>query len=91
VSDGTKQERLAQKSRRAALDLERVQQNEQRIADEERRHRDMVAKTTRLREQRLARDSAELKTIKNKAKPKPKGRRRDAQEKQEASKSVRRK
>jgi hypothetical protein len=49
--------------------LERVEQSEQRrLADEEQRHGDMLAKTASLREQRLARDAAEAETAK-KAKP----------------------
>jgi hypothetical protein len=44
-------------ARRAALLFERQQQSERRVTDEEKRHSDMLAKTTRLREQRLARDA----------------------------------
>ena len=59
-------------AKRAAVLLERQLQSEQRVADEEKRHGDMVAKTARLREQRLARDAAEAATKKEKAKPKRK-------------------
>ena len=46
-------------ARRAALLFEREQQSDQRVADEEQRHSDMLDKTARLREQRLAREAAE--------------------------------
>ncbi len=60
-----------QAAKRAALLFERQQQSERRVTDEERRHSNMLAKTTRLREQRLARDAAEAETAKKKnAKPK---------------------
>ena len=49
-------------AKRAANPFERQQQSERRVTDEEKRHNDMVAKTARLREQRLARDAAEEKT-----------------------------
>ena len=55
-------------ARRAALLFERQQESDRRIAEEGKRHSDMLAKTTRLREQRLARDAAEAETAK-KAKP----------------------
>jgi rubrerythrin len=41
-----------------------------RIADEEQRHSDMLDKTNRLREQRLARDTAEAEAAKGKTKRK---------------------
>jgi hypothetical protein len=63
-----KQQGLDVAARRAARLLEREQISDQRVADEERRHSNMLAKTTRLREQRLARDAAEAGTAK-KAKP----------------------
>jgi len=59
-------------AKRAALLFERQQQSEQRVADEKKRHGDMIAKTARLREQRLARDAAEAEIKKEKAKPKRK-------------------
>ena len=60
--------RLDVAARRAALLFERQQESDRRIAEEGKRHSDMLAKTTRLREQRLARDAAEAETAK-KAKP----------------------
>ena len=56
-------------AKRAANLFERQQQNERRVTDEEKRHNDMVAKTARLREQRLARDAAGTEAAKEKAKP----------------------
>jgi rubrerythrin len=53
--------------------LEREQISDERVADEERRHSNMLAKTARLREQRLARDAAEEKTAKSEANPKRPG------------------
>ena len=50
---------LRQAAKRAALLLERQRQSARRVADEERRHSDMISKTARLRRQRLARDAAE--------------------------------
>lgn len=54
MTRGYKQKQTEHTARRAALLFEREQQSDQRIADEERRHSDMVAKTALLREQRLA-------------------------------------
>ena len=65
-----KQQGLDAAARRAALLFERQQESDRRIAEEGKRHSDMLAKTTRLREQRLARDAAEAETAKVKAKPK---------------------
>jgi hypothetical protein len=48
--------------------FERQQQSARRLADEEKRHSDMVTKTARLREQCLARDAAEAGAKKNEAK-----------------------
>jgi hypothetical protein len=56
-------------ARRAALLFERQQESDRRIAEEGKRHNDMLAKTTRLREQRLERDAADSEAAK------PKGRR----------------
>ena len=71
VMSDSKQIQLKQAAKRAAQMFERQQQTDRRIAEEEKRHSDMVAKTTRLREQRLARDAAEAETAKKKnAKPK---------------------
>ena len=49
--------------------FERQQESDRRVADEEKRHSDMLAKTARLREQRLARDAAEAEAGKKKTKP----------------------
>ena len=65
----SKQIQLKQAAKRAAQMFERQQQTDRRIAEEEKRHSDMVAKTTRLREQRLARDAASG-TAENEEKPK---------------------
>lgn len=65
----SKQIQLKQAAKRAAQMFERQQQTDRRIAEEEKRHSDMVAKTTRLREQRLARDAASG-SAKNEEKPK---------------------
>ena len=43
-------------AKRAANVFDRQQQSEQRVADEEKRHSDMIAKTARLRKLRLERD-----------------------------------
>ncbi len=53
----SKQIQLKQAAKRAAQLFERQQQTDRRIAEEEKRHSDMLAKTTKLREQRLARDA----------------------------------
>jgi hypothetical protein len=65
-----KQQGLDAAAKRAARLLEREQISDQRVADEERRHSNMLAKTTRLREQRLARDAAASGGAKNEEKPK---------------------
>jgi hypothetical protein len=57
-------------ARRAALLFERQQESDRSIAEERKRHSDMLAKTTRLRKQRLARDAAEAVAAKKNAKPK---------------------
>jgi hypothetical protein len=59
-------------AKRAAVLFERQQQSERRVTDEENRHSDMVAKTARLRKQRLERDAAEDEVRKDE--PKPTGR-----------------
>ena len=59
--------------KRAAQLFERQQDSDRRIVEEENRHSDMLAKTARLREQRLARDAAEAGAAKNEAKPKRRG------------------
>ena len=66
----SKQIQLKQAAKRAAQMFERQQQTDRRIAEEEKRHSDMVAKTSRLREQRLARDAAASGGAKNEEKPK---------------------
>ena len=53
VMSDSKQIQLKQAAKRAAQMFERQQQTDRRVAEEEKRHSDMVAKTTRLREQRL--------------------------------------
>jgi hypothetical protein len=65
-----KQQGLDAAAKRAARLLEREQISDQRVADEERRHSNMLAKTARLRDQRLARDAAEAEAAKKNAKPK---------------------
>ena len=65
-----KQQTLDAAAKRAARLLEREQISDQRVADEERRHSNMLAKTARLRKQRLARDAAEAVAAKKNAKPK---------------------
>ena len=66
----SKQIQLKQAAKRAAQMFERQQQTDRRIAEEEKRHSDMVAKTTRLREQRLARDAVASGGAKNEEKSK---------------------
>jgi hypothetical protein len=68
MTSESKQIRLGEAARRAALLFERAQQSGRRIADEEKRHGDMLAKTVRLREQRLAREKAEAEAAKKKPK-----------------------
>ena len=70
MTSPTQQILLRQTTKRAALLFERQQQSDRRIAEEGKRHSDMLAKTTRLREQRLARDAAEAEAAKKNAKPK---------------------
>jgi hypothetical protein len=65
-----KQQGLDAAAKRAARLLEREQISDQRVADEERRHSNMLAKTARLRDQRLTRDAAEAEAAKKNAKPK---------------------
>jgi hypothetical protein len=57
-------------AKRAALIFQHQQIIDRRIAEEEKRHSDMLSKTARLREQRLARDATEAGTAKNDSKPK---------------------
>ena len=64
-------------AKRLANLFERQQQIEQRVADEEKRHSDMVAKTARLRKQRLERDAADPEAAKVTAKPKSRPARRE--------------
>jgi hypothetical protein len=59
MSHGSKQDELARRARQAFLKEERVHESERRIVDEQRRHDDVVAKTTRLRDQRIAKEAAE--------------------------------
>lgn len=66
----SKQIQLKQAAKRAAQLFERQQQTDRRIAEEEKRHSEMLAKTTRLREQRLARDAVASAVAKNEEKPK---------------------
>ena len=54
----SKEEEAWRKAERAFRAAERLQQSEQRVVDEERRHDDMLAKTKRLRELRLAKEAA---------------------------------
>jgi hypothetical protein len=65
---GSKQDELTRKARQAFHE-ERVHQNERRRIEEEQRHADMLTKTERLRELRLAREAAEQKAAAAKAKP----------------------
>jgi hypothetical protein len=65
---GTKQQELARKAHTHFLAEGRAREAEHRIKNEERRHDEMVAKTTRLRELRLAREAA-LREAKAKVKP----------------------
>jgi hypothetical protein len=59
MSQSTRQQELARKARNAFLKDERERQIDQRIADEAKRQADTAAKTTRLRELRLAKEAAE--------------------------------
>jgi hypothetical protein len=69
MTRGTKlDEMLKRNARRAFLQEERVQQSERRVIDEENRQATNAAKTAKLREQRLAKEAAELEAAK------PKGR-----------------
>ena len=68
MSRGTKlDEMLKRNARRAFLEEERVQQNEQRVIDEEKCQAANAAKTAKLREQRLANEAAEREAAKPKA------------------------
>ncbi len=60
--------RLDTATKRAAAVMERQKDSDRRVADEEKRHRDMRAKTARLRKERLARDAAEATSATEKAK-----------------------
>lgn len=62
--------RLDTATKRAAALIERQKDSDRRVADEEKRHRDMRAKTARLRKQRLARDAVEATTAKKEGKVK---------------------
>jgi hypothetical protein len=55
--DAKRQSNVAAK--RAAQLFQRQQDSDRRISEEEKRHNDMLAKTARLREQRLARDATQ--------------------------------
>ena len=68
MTDPIQQRRLDHAARRAALLFERQRDSAERVAAEESRHNAMVAKTARLREQRLARDKAVAETAKKKRK-----------------------
>jgi hypothetical protein len=70
MSRHNREEALARKARQVFLKDERDRQIEQRIADEAKRQADTAAKTARLRELRLAKESTERAA----AKPKPKRR-----------------
>jgi hypothetical protein len=59
MTSPTRQILLRQRAKRAALLLECQQQSDRRVVEEENRRNDIVAKTARLRVQRLARDAAE--------------------------------
>ncbi len=68
MNDAKRQPDVAAK--RAAQLFQRQRDSDRRISEEEKRHSDMLAKTARFREQRLARDAAEAGAKKNEAKPK---------------------
>jgi len=60
MSDGDKNRaELSGRARRLFLEEERAREGAQRVAEEKRRHDQMVAKTARLRELRLAKEAAE--------------------------------
>jgi phage shock protein A len=65
--------RLDTATKRAAALIERQKDSERRVADEEKRHRDMRAKTARLRKERLARDAVEPTVVKTEGKAKKQG------------------
>lgn len=69
----SKQIQLKQAAKRSAVLFERQQIIDRRVAEEEKRHSDMLSKTARLRKQRLARDAAEEKTARSEANPKRPG------------------
>jgi phage shock protein A len=62
--------RLDTATKRAAALIERQKDSDRRVADEEKRHRDMRAKTARLRKQRLAREAVEATPAKKEGKAK---------------------
>ena len=66
----TQQILLRQTAKCAALLLERQRQSDRRLADEKQRHSDMVAKTARLRKQRVARNAAEAEAARGETKQK---------------------
>jgi len=70
MTSATRKEQTERAAKRGAAELQFAQY---RLADEEQRHSDMLDKTARLREQRLARDAAEAEAAKNEAKPKRPG------------------
>jgi hypothetical protein len=70
MSHGTKQDELARRARQAFLKEERHHQVEQRIVDEAKRQADTAAKTTKLRELRLAKREAAAKGKPRKSAPK---------------------
>ena len=63
MSHGTKQEGLAQKAHAHFVADKRAREIDHRIKSEEYRHDEMVEKTTRLRELRLAKEAAERKAV----------------------------
>jgi hypothetical protein len=64
MTSATRKEQTERAAKRGAAELQFAQY---RLADQEQRHSDMLDKTARLREQRLARDAAEVNV---RAKPK---------------------
>ena len=71
MSSASKQIKLDQATKRAADFFQRQQRSERRVVEEEKRHSDMIAKTARLRKQRLERDAAEAEA--DEQKPKQRG------------------
>jgi len=66
MTSATRKEETERAAKRGAAELQFAQY---RLADEEQRHSNMLDKTARLREQRLARDAAETEAAEKKANP----------------------